>query len=375
MGESVDKAPTGAIDPAPSMLEFRISQDDDGLRLDKFLKRTLSNVPTSHLFKMIRVKKVRVNGKRCKPEQHLVKDDVISIRGDEQQLRVERERTAAPAPKVDLNDLKILLEDEWIIVIDKPSGMAVHTGSGITGGTVVDLVRAYLGTKATRNGFTASPAHRIDRETSGVLIVAKRRPSMVHFTDVFTKHTAKKQYLVLVKGKLPKPSGLIDVPLAEHQQTAESRARRGVNMQEARTRYQVLSQTSQVAFVSCTIETGRTHQIRRHFAAIGHPVVGDSKHGDFPFNRDAKARWGLDRLFLHSTKLEFPHPETKERTLIAAPLPNELAEVLKRAGVVIPASVDVAGASAVGHAAKAPRVPVEPEHDSDDDDDSDETEG
>jgi 23S rRNA pseudouridine955/2504/2580 synthase len=338
------------------MLEFRISQDDAGLRLDKFLRRTLPSVPTSHLFKMIRVKKVRVNGKRSKPEQHLAADDVVTIRGDEKALRTERERTPPPPPKVDLAQLDVLLEDEWILVLDKPSGMAVHTGSGITGGTVVDLVRAYLGPKATRNGFTASPAHRIDRETSGVLVVAKRRPAMVHFTEVFTKHHAKKQYLVLVKGKLPKPAGLIDVPLAEHQQTAESRARRGVNMQEARTRYQVLAQTSQVAFVSCTIETGRTHQIRRHFAAIGHPVAGDPKHGDFAFNRDAKARWGLDRLFLHSTRLEFPHPESRERTLVAAPLPDELAEVLKRAGVALPATVQVAKPRAPGHAGRGPRV-------------------
>ncbi|MBL8919896.1 MAG: RluA family pseudouridine synthase [Myxococcaceae bacterium] len=348
------------------MLEFRISQDDAGLRLDKFLRRTLPSVPTSHLFKMIRVKKVRVNGKRGKPEQHLAADDVVTIRGDEKALRTERERTPPPPPKVDLAQLTVLLEDEWLLVLDKPSGMAVHTGSGITGGTVVDLVRAYLGPKATRNGFTASPAHRIDRETSGVLIVAKRRPAMVHFTEVFTKHHAKKQYLVLVKGKLPNASGLIDVPLAEHQQTAESRARRGVNMQEARTRYQVLAQTSQVAFVSCTIETGRTHQIRRHFAAIGHPVVGDPKHGDFAFNRDAKARWGLDRLFLHSTRLEFPHPESRERTLVAAPLPGELAEVLKRAGVALPATVQVAGPRAVGYAAKGPRGAADASQEPDD---------
>jgi 23S rRNA pseudouridine955/2504/2580 synthase len=304
---------------------------------------------------MVRVKKVRVNGKRAKPEQHLAKDDVVTIRGDEKALRQERAHTAPPAPPVDLSELKILLEDDWILVLDKPSGMAVHTGSGITGGTVVDLVRAYLGERATRNGFSASPAHRLDRETSGVLVVAKRRPAMVHFTDVFTNHRAKKQYLVLVKGKLPKPTGLIDLPLSEHQQTAESRARRGVNMQEARTRYQVLSQTSQVAFVSCTIETGRTHQIRRHFAAIGHPVVGDSKHGDFPFNRDAKARWGLDRLFLHSNRLEFPHPETQERTLIAADLPDELAEVLQRAGIHGAASIQPVGSREKDHVSEQPR--------------------
>lgn len=318
------------------MLEFRISDDFAGVRLDKYLKKTLPNVPTSHVFKMIRVKKVRVNGKRAQPEQHLASGDVITIRGDEQQLVGDRERTPPPPPPVDLTQLVILHEDEWILVLDKPSGMAVHTGSGITGGTVVDLVRAHLGPRAVRNEFAASPAHRIDRETSGVLVVAKRRPAMVHFTDVFTHHKAKKRYLTLVQGKLPRASGLIDVPLAEHQQTAESKARRGVNLQEARTRYQVLCHSSHVSLVACTIETGRTHQIRRHFAAIGHPVVGDPKHGDFAFNREAKARWGLSRLFLHAARLEFPHPEGGRRMVVEAQLPGELVDVLRRAGLSWP---------------------------------------
>lgn len=316
------------------MLEYRVTEDHAGVRLDKYLKKTLANVPFSHLFKMIRVKKVRVNGKRCQPEQALVAGDVITVRGTDTQLLGDRgERKPPPPPPVDLSTLKVLLEDDYILVMDKPSGMAAHTGSGITGGTVVDVVRAYLGPRAERNGFAASPAHRLDRETSGILVVAKRRPAMVHFTDVFTHHRAKKRYLVLVKGKLQKTEGLIDLPLAEHQQTAESRARRGVNLQEARTRYQVVAQSSEVAFVRCTIETGRTHQIRRHFAAIGHPVVGDSKHGDFAFNREAKAKWGVTRLFLHSTRLEFPHPQDQRKVVVESPLPPELALVLERAGL------------------------------------------
>jgi len=318
------------------MLEFRISTDFAGVRLDKYLKKTMPNVPTSHVFKMIRVKKVRVNGKRAQPEQHLAEGDVVTIRGDQQQLLGDREHAPASPPPVDLSQLVVLLEDDWLLVLDKPSGMAVHTGSGITGGTVVDLVRAHLGPRAVRNEFAASPAHRLDRETSGVLVVAKRRPAMVHFTDVFTHHKAKKKYLVLVKGKLPKPTGLIDLPLAEHQQTAESRARRGVNLQEARTRYKVLCHSAHVSFVECAIETGRTHQIRRHFAAIGHPVVGDSKHGDFAFNRDAKARWGLARLFLHAARLEFPHPEGGRRVVVEAKLPDELIDVMRRAGLPWP---------------------------------------
>lgn len=315
------------------MLEYRVTDDHAGVRLDKFLKKTLASVPFSHLFKMIRVKKIRVNGKRATPEQPLAAGDVITVRGTDHQLLGDRERKAPPAPEVDLSQLNVLFEDDWIVILDKPSGMAAHTGSGITGGTVVDVVRAYLGPKAERNGFLASPAHRLDRETSGVIIVAKRRPAMVHFTDVFTEHKAKKKYLVLVKGKLQKESGLIDIPLAEHQQTAESRERRGVNMQEARTRYQVVCQTDHVAYVQCTIETGRTHQIRRHFAALGHPVAGDPKHGDFAFNRDAKAKWGLKRLFLHSARLEFPHPEDQRKMVVEAKLPEELVDVLKRAGL------------------------------------------
>ena len=315
------------------MLEYKVTDDHQGVRLDKFLKKTLASVPFSHLFKMIRVKKIRVNGKRAKPEQELAAGDVITVRGTDDQLLGDRERKAPPPPEVDLAELDILFEDDWILALNKPSGMAAHTGSGITGGTVVDVVRAYLGVKAERNGFSASPAHRLDRETSGVIIVAKRRPAMVHFTEVFTEHKAKKRYLVLVKGKLQQQTGLIDLPLQEHQQTAESRERRGVNMQEARTRYTVVCQTSHAAYVQCTIETGRTHQIRRHFAAIGHPVAGDPKHGDFAFNREAKAQWGLKRLFLHSTRLEFPHPEDGRKMVVEAKLPEDLVDVLKRAGL------------------------------------------
>ena len=313
------------------MLEFRIDQDHAGVRLDKYLRKKLANVPVSHLFKMIRTKKIRVNGKRAQPEQPLAEGDVLSIRGTEERLLTASEEKAPPP--VDPSKLVVLLEDDWMMAVDKPSGMAVHTGSGITGGTLVDYVRAYLGPKAVRNDFAASPAHRLDRETSGVILVAKRRPAMVHFTDVFTNGRAKKRYLTLAKGRFPKPQGTIDLPLSEHQQTAESKARRGVNMQEALTRYKVLKQAGECALLECSIATGRTHQIRRHLAAIGHPVAGDRKYGDFAFNREAKARWGLRRLFLHAERIEFPHPETGATMRLKTPLPQELLDVLHRAAI------------------------------------------
>jgi 23S rRNA pseudouridine955/2504/2580 synthase len=314
------------------MIEFRIDTDFAGVRLDKVLRQRLPGVPVSHLFKMIRTKKVRVNGKRASVDQPLAVGDVVTLRGTEERLLGPAAPQSRPLP-VDPSRLKVLLEDEWMMGVDKPSGMAVHTGSGISGGTLVDYVRAHLGPRAVRNGFAASPAHRLDRETSGVILVAVRRPAMVHFTEVFTEGRAIKRYLALVKGRMPRPSGRIDTPLSEHQQTATSKARRGVNMQEAVTRWQLLAQGGEAALLSCTLETGRTHQIRRHLASLGHPVAGDKKYGDFAFNREAKARWGLKRLFLHAASIEFPHPEDGRTVGLEAPLPPELREVLGRAGI------------------------------------------
>jgi 23S rRNA pseudouridine955/2504/2580 synthase len=333
-----------AIDPnlwvlfgphARQMIEYRVDEDNAGIRLDKFLRKKLPNVPVSHLFKMIRTKKIRVNGKRAKPEQALALGEVLTIRGTEEALLGGPSLKERAPPPVDPGRLVVLYEDDWLFAVDKPSGLAVHAGSGITGGTLVDYVRAYLGPKAVRNDFTASPAHRLDRETSGVILVAKRRPAMVHFTDVFTRGLSRKRYLTLVMGQMPQKRGTIDTPLSEHQQTAESKARRGVNMQEAVSRYQVLSQGGDGALLECTIETGRTHQIRRHLVSVGHPVAGDKKYGDFAFNREARARWGLKRLFLHAQRIEFPHPENGRKIVVEAPLPSELKDVLGRAALEI----------------------------------------
>jgi 23S rRNA pseudouridine955/2504/2580 synthase len=315
---------------AYEMIEFSVDEDAAGMRLDKYLCRKLNQVPTSHLFKMIRTKKVRVNGKRAQPEQLLASGDRLAIRGRAEELLIP----SARPPGLSVGDpakLEILYEDDWMMAVNKPSGMAVHAGSGIAGATLVDHVRAYLGAKATRNDFTASPAHRLDRDTSGVILVAKRRPAMVHFTRVFTDGKAKKRYLSLVKGRMPHSQGVIDLPLSEHQQTARSKERRGINMQPAVTRYRVLQQAGDVALLEAAIDTGRTHQIRRHLAAIGHPVVGDRRYGDFAFNREAKSRWGLKRLFLHAEAIEVPHPAGGRKIRFRAPLPTDLRQVIERA--------------------------------------------
>jgi 23S rRNA pseudouridine955/2504/2580 synthase len=315
-------------------LDFKVSGDAAGQRLDKFLRRRMENMPLSHLYKLVRTKKVRVNGARAEIAQLLNAGDEITVHV----LQSAKPPPPKPATAV-RQDFKVLYEDEHILACDKPAGLAIHPGTGITGETLVDQARAYLqrqGLELPEGEFKPSPAHRIDRETSGVVIVAKTRQAMVRLTEIFTAGEAHKSYLALAKGRFQKETGTVDLRLPEHQQTQASKQQRGVNMQEAVTHWRRLAGGAEATLLELTIETGRTHQIRRHLDAIGHPIVGDSKYGDFAFNREKAREWGLKRMFLHSTRLELAHPITRKRLVFASPLPDELAQALKRAGVQAP---------------------------------------
>jgi len=313
------------------VFEQTISDDEAGQRVDKLARRLLPEVPLSGIFKMIRTKRIRVNGKRTKNDYLLQPGDVVEFRV------VQPGPSNAPLPPrpraQKMPPVSILLEDEAILAVDKPGGMAVHPGTGIQGGTLVDWARQYLEVDENQKEFKPSPAHRLDRETSGVILVAKKRQAMVRLTEIFSGNTAEKRYLALILGKMPRSRGTIDLPLAEHQQSAKSRGERGINMQSAITHYRVLAVGNRVSLLECTIETGRTHQIRRHLAAIGHPVVGDSRYGDFAFNREAAKSWGLKRQFLHARRLELEHPLTGRPLVVQAPLPKELVQVLHGAGI------------------------------------------
>ena len=324
------------------MLEIKVTADAAGQRLDKFLRKRLPTVPLSHLYKMVRTKKVRVNGARGDIAQLLAEDDVVSIRGPEEQLLGPppapsfREGSVHAQRKPVKQEFGVLYEDEHILACDKPAGLAIHPGTGVPEDTLVDQARAYFerqGMVIAPGEFKPSPAHRLDRETSGIVLVAKTRQAMVKLTEIFTEGTARKQYLALAKGRFQKERGTIDVRLAEHQQSGASKAQRGVNMQEAITHWTRLDGGPDVTLLELVIETGRTHQIRRHLDAIGHPVVGDGKHGDFLFNRQMRAKLGLKRMFLHSAFLSIAHPITGKRLQLESPLPPELLEVLPRAGI------------------------------------------
>ena len=219
-------------------------------------------------------------------------------------------------------EVRVLFEDDWIIAVDKPSGMATHSGAGIRSGTLADWVSDYLGARAVRNDFRASPAHRLDRETSGVVLIAKRRPAMVKLTEAFTNGRVAKTYLALVRGVPASPKGTIDDPL----RTLEV----PVRLQSAVTNYRVLDRFEDSAFIECSPKTGRKHQIRRHLASRGHPLAGDPVYGEVAFNSLMGDRYGLRRLFLHAARLETAHPKDGSSLVVESPLPTDLREVIER---------------------------------------------
>ena len=320
---------------------MKVSDDAGGQRLDKFLRRALKDVPLSHIYKLLRTRKVRVNGARGHGEQLLAAGDAVVIRADEEKLLGDRQGGDEAAPGAVKVTFRVLFEDEHLLAVDKPAGLAAHPGTGIVGATLVEEARAYLKMPADlpATEFKPSPAHRLDRETSGVVLVAKTRKCMARLTEIFTSgEGVKKSYFALAKGKMPRAEGTIELALSEHEQTAKSKVQRGVKFQEATTHYRVVSSMREASLLQLRIETGRTHQIRRHLQALGHPVAGDARYGDFPFNRLAKTRWGLRRMFLHAWKLGLPHPMTSRPLRVEAPVPDELLAVLHKMNLAPPSS-------------------------------------
>ena len=327
------------------MITFTVSPDAAGQRLDKLVRKALRDVPLSHVYKMFRTRKVRVNGARARPEQLVAEGDAVVIRGDEERLlaKAEAPRAAAAAAPT----FRVLHEDDDVLAVDKPAGLAAHPGTGIEGATLVEMARAYLRVPEDLppTEFRPSPAHRLDRDTSGVVLVAKTRRAMVRLGEIFTSgEGVEKTYLALAKGKMPKDAGTIDLPLSEHEQTARSKSARGVNFQEALTRWRVVSSMKEASLLTVRIETGRTHQIRRHLEAVGHPVAGDRRYGDFAWNRAARQRWGLRRMFLHAWRLALPHPVTGAPLRLEAELPAELSEALSRMNLSPPGAGPAGGA-------------------------------
>jgi 23S rRNA pseudouridine955/2504/2580 synthase len=309
-----------------------VSEADDGQRLDNFLAKSLKGAPRSHIQRIIRSGEVRINGARATFDSRIALGQTIRIPpvrlgakvnqalDDKTNLTLKETPNKGSTAQFKAHPFPVLFEDEHIIVINKPSGIAVHGGSGIAFGVIEQLRQSGL------SSFLEL-AHRIDRDTSGILVVAKRRPALVSLQAQLRDGVWKKNYLCVVLGSPSFTQTDVKLPLLRTE-TPEGERRVLVNEtqgQYALSRLRVVRKTSQFAELQVRIMTGRTHQIRVHCASIGLPLLGDEKYGHFESNKALKANKSkqLKRLMLHATRLEFPHPITQALLILEAPPPPD----------------------------------------------------
>ncbi len=299
-----------------------IEADDAGQRLDNYLLKTLKGVPKSHIYRLLRKGEVRINKGRVKPETRLVAGSVLRL----PPIRIA-ERPAVPVPGQRLQATlraSILFEDEAMLVINKPEGLAVHGGSGLSGG-VIEALRAMR-----PDDRFLELVHRIDRDTSGCLMIARKRAALKALHGSMLAQKIDKQYLALVRGNWAKGRSTINAPLLKRTVASGERVvRADAAGKSAITHYQIEESFAAATLMRVTLETGRTHQIRVHSQLAGHPLAGDSKYGDELFNSQLR-ELGLNRMFLHAAALRFRHPLSGKQVSVEAPLPDELTKALAR---------------------------------------------
>ena len=293
-----------------------VGSDDAGLRLDQFLADHLGS--RARAARLITAGLVEVDG-RSVQKRHAVSSG---------ERVVVNQETFAPSPESDparaasSAELNILFEDEALIVVDKPAGVVVHPARGHESGTLAQALadRAAGGEDPYRAGIV----HRLDRETSGLLVVAKSDAVHRRLKELLQARELSRQYLTLVDGIPPAHSGTIDAPIGRDRRDRVLHSIDTDTPREARTHFELLEALRHEALLRVTLETGRTHQIRVHMQAIGHPVLGDHAYG-------GPSRFGLERQFLHAERLAFPHPVTGEEVEVSSPLPEDLATALELA--------------------------------------------
>lgn len=300
----------------------RVSDDEAGQRIDNFLKRQLKGVPKSLIYRILRKGEVRVNKKRIKPDYKLLANDDV---------RIPPVRTSEPDKPVananlskiaHLNDC-VLFEDDCLLVLNKPSGFAVHGGSGLNFGVIEGL-------RALRpEARFLELIHRLDRDTSGVLMIAKKRSALRELHRQLREKIVHKHYLALVHGKWPRSLKKVNAPLAKNALASGERIVRVDEVQgkPSLTRFQLERNLGEMTLIQASPVTGRTHQIRVHCQSAGYSIAGDSKYSTHEQQSTAKA-FGLGRLFLHAWKIEFVHPKSGETVKLTAPLDPPLQKVV-----------------------------------------------
>lgn len=308
--------------PFAAVTFHTVDSEYDGQRLDNFLIRLLKGVPKSRIYNLLRKGEVRVNKGRVKADTRLKADDVIRVAPIRTAQSQSSEKPGSQLRKR-LND-SIVFEDDEIIVIDKPSGIAVHGGSGVSFG-VIECLRA----DRPESKFLEL-VHRLDRDTSGCLMLAKSRAGLVNLQQQMQKNQIKKTYQALVKGRWPKGKSTINAPLKKNTlSSGERMVKVDVDGKASVTHFKIVQTFQQSTLLDIRLETGRTHQIRVHCQFSGQAIAGDSKYGDSLFNQDMRAL-GLKRLFLHANALEFKHPVSGVRISVEAPLSNDLKILLNQ---------------------------------------------
>jgi 23S rRNA pseudouridine955/2504/2580 synthase len=314
----------------PQVKTVLVDEDSAGQRLDNFLMRHLKGVPKTHVYRIIRSGEVRVNKGRASADSRVATGDLVRlppVRISERVAEKAEAMAQSMARGAPARDFVILFEDEHLLAIDKPSGVAVHGGSGVSFGVIEQLRMARPPAKFLEL------VHRLDRETSGILLVAKKRSALTKLQDQFRERETGKTYLALVSGRWPGNKKVLDKPLHKYLLPDGERRVKVVSKEDpdgmpSRTQVKVRD-TSATGFtlLEVTIKTGRTHQIRVHLASEGFPIAGDDKYGDFDLNKTLQRPGklpALKRMFLHAWRLQFNHPASGERVELLAHLPPEL---------------------------------------------------
>jgi 23S rRNA pseudouridine955/2504/2580 synthase len=320
------------------MITRTIDRNFANMRLDRFLRKAFPEESLSVFFAILRKKKVRVNGVVGKANQMLQEGDTVCIYENLKSVSNAESaptssswgKNSAPAGKESgwkKQELDIVLETEDYLVVNKPSGMPSQPGSGTRPGESL-VENLWQWGRQQRLDFKPTLAHRLDQETSGLLLVALHGDTLRDLTRLIREHEVKKFYLALVKGNLEKDKGTIESSLVRTDNAKGSKMQIDEKGKKSITHYSVKSHYKGYDLVKINLETGRMHQIRAHFASIGHPLLGDTRYGDFALNREFKKQYGLNRLFLHSSRLEYPWQG--KNTVQECPLPKELQDVLNK---------------------------------------------
>ena len=305
-----------------------VAEHEAGQRLDNYLIKILKGVPKSHIHRIIRAGEVRLNKKRCKPDSRIQTGDLLRIppvRTAEKQRSSENRAQAVPA-----REFTIIYEDDALLVIDKPAGTAVHGGSGVSFG-VIEQIR-----RARPEARYLELVHRLDKDTSGLLMIAKKRSALVKLHEAIRNDHPKKIYLALGVGRLPNDRFHVKLPLFKYTGAqGEKMVRVSEDGQSAHTVFRVLNRfsdgllhqagLSHLTLVEATLKTGRTHQIRVHLQSQHCPIAGDERYGDYQANKRLQ-KLGLKRMFLHASELHLDHPLTGEKLVLKADLPQELQQ-------------------------------------------------